>query len=56
MDFHNENDLFHELLNIYTIQVDPNVEMFDKYVKYITKDQDDLKPSLVVVKPLVNLL
>lgn len=40
IDFNGENDLFHKLLNTGIIQVDLNVEVIDKYVKYITKDQD----------------
>ncbi len=33
-----EDDLFHGLLNTRTIRVDLDVEMVDKYVKYINKN------------------
>ena len=36
IDFDGEDDHFHKLLNICTIQADSNVEVVDKYVKYIT--------------------
>ena len=41
MDFDGEDDPFHGLLNTRTIQADPNVEVVDEYVKYITKDRDE---------------
>ena len=36
-----EEDLSHELLNTCTIGADPDVEVVDEYVKYITKDRDE---------------
>ncbi len=41
MDSDSEDDLFHGLLNTRTIGTDPDVELVDKYVKYIIKDQDE---------------
>ncbi len=41
MDFDSEDDPFHGLLNTCTIRADPDVEVVDEYVKYITKDQDE---------------
>lgn len=38
MDFNSENDAFDKLLNTCIIQENLNVEMIEKYVKYITKD------------------
>ncbi len=41
MDSDGENDPFHRLLNTRTIRADPDVELVDEYVKYITKDRDE---------------
>lgn len=38
IDFNSKNNHFHGLLNTHSIQIDPNVEIIDKYVKYITKN------------------
>ncbi len=36
-----EDGSFQRLLNTCTIRADPDVEVVDEYVKYITKDQDE---------------
>ena len=41
MDSDGEDDPFHGLLNTRTIRADPDVELVDEYVKYITKDRDE---------------
>ena len=42
-----DDDPFHRLLNSRTIRADPDFDVVDKYVKYITKDQDeDVRNSL----------
>ncbi len=47
MDFDGEDDSFHGLLNICTIRADPDVEVVDEYITYITKDRDeDVRNSL----------
>ncbi len=40
-DSDGEDDPFHGLLNTRTNRADPDVEVVDKYVKYITKDRDE---------------
>ena len=40
IDSDGENDPFHGLLNNCTIRGEPDVEVVDEYVKYITKDRD----------------
>ena len=40
MDFDGENDPFHGLLNTRTIRANPDVEVVDEYVTYITKNRD----------------
>lgn len=41
INFNSKSDLFHKLLNTNIIQANPNIEVVDKYVKYITKNQDE---------------
>ena len=41
MDFDGEYDPFHGLLNTCTIRADPDVEVVNEYVKYITKYRDE---------------